>query len=276
MRHSLAFALGLGLTAHFGCGSPSFNDFSDGPGDGGGGNDAGVADAAPATLFSFFVTSLQAMRDLSGSENGFGGNLGGLDGADGICQEIATGVGEGGKTWRAFLSVAEGPEGGPVHAIDRVGQGPWYDRNERLLSEDAEGLLRERPDGDAQVANDLPDENGAPLEPLGDSHDIMTASDEQGHLSTGGGGWGGPGGGGGGECTSYTCEDWTSDVGPGSEECVMLGHGWPAMSGTHWIASHHMRGCAPGVNLVQDGPGSGDCVGCGGGWGAIYCFAVTE
>ncbi len=30
--------------------------------------------------FSFFVTSLEAMRELSGSQDGFGGDLGGLAG----------------------------------------------------------------------------------------------------------------------------------------------------------------------------------------------------
>ena len=35
----------------------------------------------------------------------------GLDGADKICQTIAEGEGFGGKTWRAFLSVVQGPEG---------------------------------------------------------------------------------------------------------------------------------------------------------------------
>lgn len=245
------------------CGSPTFSSSDDDA------QDAAPVDAAPPTLFSFFVTSLEVMRDLSGSQDGFGGNLGGLDGADGICLQAATRVGEGGKTWRAFLSVEEGPEGGPVHAIDRIGDGPWYDRNERLFASGRAGLLGERPDGDPQVADDLPDENGAGLRVLGDSHDVLTASDEQGRLSTAGfGGYGG------GECVSHTCNDWTSDVGPGSEECVMCGHSWPAMSGAHWMASHPLRGCSPGVNLEQTGPGEGDCVGCGGGWGAIYCFAV--
>ena len=52
------------------------------------------------------------------------------------------------------------------------------------------------------------------------------------------------------------------------------GHSWPAQSGQSWIAAHPLRGCAPGVNLIQDGPGSGDCVGCSGGYGGIYCFAL--
>jgi hypothetical protein len=44
--------------------------------------------------FSFFVTSLEAMRRLSKSQNGFGGDLRygeatGIAGADKICTEIA-------------------------------------------------------------------------------------------------------------------------------------------------------------------------------------------
>src|SRR5262245_57190421 len=84
---------------------------------------------APAEKFSFFVTSLATMRLQANSQDGFGGDLGGLAGADAICQRAATDVGFGGKTWRAFLSTAHGgPGDGPVHAIDRVGAGPWYDR----------------------------------------------------------------------------------------------------------------------------------------------------
>ncbi|MBK9033435.1 MAG: hypothetical protein IPL61_19570 [Myxococcales bacterium] len=64
-------------------------------------------------------------------------------------------------------------------------------------------------------------------------------------------------------------------VGPGSENLVRCGHAWPAMSGMNWITAHRVRGCAPGVNLVQNGPGTGDTVGAGGGWGAIYCFALA-
>src|SRR5690349_20801870 len=63
--------------------------------------------------FSFFVTSLKAMQELSGSEDGFGGDLrfgetgagAGLRGADKICTTIAEQSLPGNaKTWRAFLS----------------------------------------------------------------------------------------------------------------------------------------------------------------------------
>jgi hypothetical protein len=235
--------------------------------------DVAATDGAPATPdaasvpdaalepFSFFVSSLEIMRELSGSEDGFGGDLGGLAGADAICQEAAARVGGGGKTWRAFLSVTAGPGGGPVNAIDRIGDGPWYDRHGRLVALDRAGLQQVRPDGDAQIADDLPNERGETLRMFGDTHDVMTGSNEQGRL----------------ESTNpvATCQDWTSAVGPGSEKMARCGHSWPAMSGQHWIRAHRLPGCSPGVNIMQTGMGEGDCVGCGGGWGAIYCFALT-
>jgi hypothetical protein len=111
-------------------------------GDGGSGGTGGTA---PLPRFSFFVTSLKAMRELSGSQNGFGGDLrfgetgegAGLRGADKICTRIAerSMPGSGAKQWRAFLSATSGgANGGAVHAIDRVGQGPWYDRLARLVA----------------------------------------------------------------------------------------------------------------------------------------------
>jgi hypothetical protein len=238
---------------------------SDDPADGDGGADgdsgADAAIDAPSVPFSFFVTSLDTMRSQSGSQDGFGGDLGGLAGADAICQSAAAAVGFGGKTWRAFLSVTEGPEGGPVNAIDRIGEGPWYDRNARLIAADLDGLRHTRPDGDPQTIEDLPDETGQPLTLFGDTHDVMTGSNESGELER--------------DDPLSTCNDWTASSGSEFEHEVRVGHSWPAMSGQHWITAHPMPGCSPGVNLIQDGPGEGDCVGCGGGWGGIYCFALT-
>lgn len=242
------------------CGGDSAADDADGTTDvviDGGGP---TVDAADLPHFSFFVTSLDTMVAQSGSEDGFGGDLGGLAGADAICQTAAAAVGFGAKTWRAFLSVTDDGTGSPVDAISRIGDGPWYDRNGRLIAEDIAGLLHTRPAGDAQTINDLPDENGVPTTTLGDTHDILTGSDQDGTLASGG--------------TDATCDDWTSASEVGFDETVPCGHSWPAPSGQHWIRSHTLRGCAPGVNLVQNGPGSGHCVGCGGGWGAIYCFAL--
>jgi hypothetical protein len=230
-------------------------------GDGNGGfADAAPPDAPPLPPFSFFVTSLETMRKQSGSQDGFGGNLGGLAGADAICQNAAADVGFGQKTWRAFLSVTNDGTGKAVNAIDRIGEGPWYDRSGRLVAMNKTGLVMTRPAGDAQVKTDLPDENAVALKSLGDTHDVMTGSNSQGQLAS--------------TDPKSTCYDWTSIDGQGTKDVVTVGHSWPSMSGQHWIASHKMRGCSPGVNLVQNGPGSGTCVGCGGGWGGIYCFAL--
>jgi len=223
-------------------------------------------DAAPEPEepFSFFVTSLRAMRELSGSEDGFGGDLGGLDGADGICQAIADTVGVGHKEWRAFLSVVRGPDGDPAHAIDRIGEGPWYDANHRLVAEDIAGLLHERPEGDHQSVDDLPNEFGEPLSILGDAHDIPTGSDRRGRLDR--------------DRLESTCNDWTSSESIGADQ-VTCGHSFPRRGGrrrgAQWISDHQLRGCTPGVNLQQNGRGEGDCIGCSGGYGGIYCFALS-
>ena len=229
---------------------------------GGGGDSGGTTDAASdagAANFSFFVTSLATMRSQSGSQDGFGGNLGGLAGADQICQNAAAAVGAGNKTWRAFLSTYN--NGTPIHAIERIGTGPWYDKNGRLIASNVAGLIAgNRPAGDAATINDLPDENGTPLTQFGDTHDVMTASTTQGRFE--------------GTSATNSCNDWT-DAGAGTANTVRCGHSWPATSGQHWIRAHQLRGCSPGVNTVQNGPGTGTSVGAGGGWGGIYCFALT-
>lgn len=234
-----------------------------GTGGAGGENAGGAGGSGGPRLegnFSFFVTSLEAMRELSGSEHGFGGDFGGLEGADAICQMIAQGEGAGHKTWRAFLSATSGGDGGgPVHAIDRVGEGPWYDRNGRLVAMDKANLAMERPNGDAALRDNLPNERGEPLNRNGaDDHDVLTGSNAQGRVQS--------------TSMGDTCNDWTSAV--GSTGRPNVGHSWPAFSGRSWMQAHPAGGCAPGVFIVQMGPPMNDTVGGGGGYGAIYCFAL--
>jgi hypothetical protein len=268
-----------------------------------------------AGRFSFFVTSLTAMRELSGSPNGFGGDLrfgqpDGLSGADEICRQIAEGSSAGnGKTWRAFLSVTKGPDGNPVHGIDRIGEGPWYDRLGRMVAMNKDDLVQQRPRGaDPAIINDLPNETGTPNhnpDATGnvDNHDILTGTNTSGRLLS--------------ENWSSTCHDWTSSV--GSDGRPHCGHSWPRSatgggSGTggrdgggsfpppfdgavpgfdgsfppgtggggisdinNWMSSLDEAGCAPGVNLIEmGGPNPADpTVGSGGGYGGIYCFALA-
>jgi len=252
---------------------------------GSGGTDATAGAASQPSLdndldlFSFFVTSLEAMQRLSGSQDGFGGDLRygeatGLAGADKICTEIAESsmTGAGQKGWRAFLSTST------EDAIDRIGEGPWYDRLGRVLAMDKTALLNTRPLGaDPAIINDLPNEYGIPNhypDPTTgreeDNHHFMTGSGSDGRLYQGG--------------MSATCQDWTSaEASGGRPHCGMS---WPRGGGgrrggsdgsSNWISAHDESGCAPGAHIIQDGPGDprSGIVGSGGGYGGIYCFALT-
>lgn len=257
-------------------------------GSGGAGGTGGVVDAGGTTdtsapvdtaglaRFSFFVTSLEAMRRLSKSEMGFGGDLrygqaDGLAGADKICTEIAEASmpGSGAKQWRAFLSVTRGPAGTPVNAADRIGNGPWYDRRARLVAMTKANLLQPRPVGaDPLIMQDLPNEFGIPNRrpdpamPAVDNHHILTGSSTTGTLY-------GP---------MATCLDWTSS----SRTNTMtgrprIGFSWSIQNRIHWISGQDEGGCGAGV-LIGDGGGSdpsNPIVGSGGGYGGIYCFALA-
>jgi hypothetical protein len=251
------------------------------------GNDTGTQQMGPLqdwcggqpAEFSFFVTSMDALWALSDStpgdlDGGFGGDFGGLAGADDICQTIATATGHGDKTWRAFLSATDDGNGNPVNAIERIGGGPWTDANGRLVATGLDGLLgAARPDGDPQSTADLPDECGVPLSVLGDSHDVPTGSNLAGMLND--------------TDPESTCNDWTSSdgavgstggTGPGDiTGTVMCGHAFPRAGnrgGQQWLSDHPARGCGKGANLIQNRAGEGTCIGCAGGYGAIYCFAL--
>lgn len=282
--------------------------------------DAGAApavmpDAGALKKFSFFVTSLKAMVDLSGSQHGFGGDLrfgetgegAGIRGADKICSTIAekSMQGAGAKGWRAFLSATkDGPNGGPVHAIDRVGEGPWYDRLGRLVAMNKAELMMTRPaSADPAIKNDLPNEDGVPNHnPDGtgevDNHDILTGSNDKGQLYR--------------DDPRVTCNDWTKSAAD-ANDAPRVGHSWPRMgfggrrppggggappgggfpipdgglfpgggsvgqnfNPEHWISSLDEAGCGPGVFVVEMGPPmeSNPTVGSGGGYGGIYCFAL--
>jgi hypothetical protein len=278
-----------------GLGGPS-NNVSGQAGQSTGGASAGSSGAggsagsgAPSTeKFSFFVTSLKAMVELSKNKDGFGGDLrfgetgdgAGLRGADKICTTIAEKSMPGNnKTWRAFLSATKGADGNVVNAIERIGEGPWYDRAGRLVAMSLGDLGQVRPQGaDEAIINDLPNEDGVPNhEPdpgAGevDNHDILTGTNEEGKLF--------------GTDVGFTCDDWTSSAESGKPHC---GHSWPRMGGPgggfpggggldNWMSALNEAGCAPGAWIVEAGPPGANgtkSVGDGGGYGGIYCFALT-
>jgi hypothetical protein len=216
LERGLQLLVIVGLSAPLGCGK---------------GDQPPNADSAAQEPFSFFVTSLKAMQRLSGSEDGFGGDLrfgetgagAGLRGADKICTTIAEQSMPGnGKIWRAFLSATQDEEGQQVDAITRIGDGPWYDRVGRLVAVSQADLAQERPAGaDDAIVDDLPNEDGVPNHAPDltagyvDNHDVLTGTNEQGKLFSGNAG--------------STCNDWTSAVGStGQPHC---GHSWPRRGG---------------------------------------------
>ena len=240
--------------------------------------DAGTDAVVPTAKFSFFVTSLAALQALSKNSQGFGGDLrfgetgagAGLRGADKICAAIAemSMAGAGGKPWRAFLSAAAGEDGKQVNAIDRVGNGPWYDRLGRTFALTKADLMSGRPrNADPAIANDFPNEDGVPnhapdpTQGQVDNHDFLTGTNAMGQLNGAG----------------STCADWTGAT--GNEGKPHVGHSWPRGTGNsaNWMSALDEAGCAPGVNLVEmGGPIKGqNTVGSGGGYGGFYCFSLT-
>jgi len=195
---------------------------------------------------SFFVTS--TTHD---------GDVGGLAGADGICQTLAGNASAAGKTWRAYLSAANG--GTPIHARSRIGAGPWHNASGAMIAADLTELHGLIGDPDVFVTetgdkvngqwNGSNGQNGAPA----NEHDIMTGSDSQGMLLLEA------------ELTT-TCDDWTSNaLTPGPQVGHTDGMG-PMMDTsqprfTSWNGGHAARGCSA-ADLSMTGS-----------TGRFYCFA---
>ena len=251
------------------------------------------AGADPRPFFSFFATSQAGLYGLPAGQHapapdpaqGYGGDFGGLAGADEICGMLARRSNPGdAKVWRAFLSGSGTLAGPRVDALGRVGPGPWYDYNGVLLAHDVQGLLP-GPDGrpraaQAPLGNMFSDENGEPIRPPGqDNHDTLTGSDACGRLFDDGA-----------SGAIATCADWTSKTLHGREGNlagvggqVPVGHSWPRAFGGpdpsiggRWLSDHTINGCEPGPHVSGGfGAAGGDFrVGAGGGFGGIYCFAL--
>jgi len=188
---------------------------------------------------SFFVSSAKSTT----------GNIGGIRGADNICQTLATAAGFGSKTWRAYLSVEHDPDNGnrPTDARSRIGTGPWQNVNGVVIARDLTELHARK--GDAAV---FVDEHGQripgqwPGSPSPVEHDIMTGSNADGTLMAG-----------------QTCEDWTS---ASTTATGQVGHadglgpnGDTSGSLSSWNSAHANQNCS---NTAPRG-----------GAGRIYCFA---
>lgn len=179
---------------------------------------------AQEAKMSFFVTS---------AGSGDGANLGGLEGADAICQKLAEAAGSSGQTWRAYLS-AEG-----VNAKDRIGDGPWFNAKGVEIAKDVASL---HSDANAISKDTALTEKGEIVKGRGDEpnqHDVLTGSNADGTLAAG-----------------QTCSDWTSN-GDGQ---AMVGHhdrmGPDTLAtATSWNAAHPSRGCSQDALIGTGGNG---------------------
>jgi hypothetical protein len=197
----------------------------------------------PPPQMSFFVTS---------EGGGKGADLGGLAGADALCQRLAGASGQPGagtKTWHAYLSTQGS---GAVDARDRIGNGLWYNaKGQQIAASLAElhgdtvesGRLGNRVNKVSAL-----DEKGNMHKGIGDTpneHDVLTGSQPDGRAFT--------------DHADHTCNNWTSS----STGTAMLGHldrlGGPNAS---WNSVHPSQGCSQ-QNLIATG-----------GAGFLYCFAA--
>jgi hypothetical protein len=216
--------------------------------------------------------------------DGYGGDLGGIEGADEICSMLAQRANPGDtKLWHAFLSTSGEFRGQRQNAIERIGNGPWYDFEGRKLADNLAGLMPStdvegRPRGaDAQLAAMFTGENGERIRDNldVDNHDVLTGSDRMGLLFDDGE-----------SGATATCEDWTSSSRKGRSGDptatggqVPVGHSWPRSNseGRHWISEHTVNGCEPGVDINGGtaAPRGDFRVGAAGGYGGFYCFALN-
>jgi len=206
------------------------------------GSAAVLAAQAPQQPMSFFVTSTTP----TGS-----GNLGGLAGADKICQDLAAAAGAGGKTWHAYLSTQTTNAGPGVNARGRIGAGPWYNAKGVIIAANVGDLHgdNQRDRNNVQKANML-DEKGVLIKGAGDmpnQHDILTGSDSDGRAFPAG--------------IDTTCNNWTSD---GTDHKAMLGHADRTGGGNVSWNSVHMSADCTKDGLVRTG-----------GAGHLYCFAIN-
>jgi hypothetical protein len=200
--------------------------------------------AAPPQPMSFFITS---------AGSGKGADLGGIAGADRICQTLAIAAGST-KTFHAYLSQPAANGQAAVNARDRIGAGPWFNAKGARIAQNVadlhgDTLEQARRGNNIQKPTALT-EKGEVVNGVGDTpnqHDMITGSQLDGTAFTDG--------------ADHTCSNYTSSATTGT---VQLGHHDRTGGGNiSWNATHPSRGCSQD-NLVATG-----------GAGRFYCFAIN-
>jgi hypothetical protein len=204
---------------------------------------SGAAEAQQGGM-SFFVTSAGI---------GKGADLGGVEGADRHCQQLAQAAGAGGRTWHAYLSTQTADGKPAVNARDRIGKGPWQNAKGVVVAKDIDEL---------HGANNLTKqtdltERGEVVNGRGDTpnkHDALTGTTPDGNAFPAG--------------EDKTCKNWTSST----QGTAIVGHidrqglrdDEPNRS---WNSSHPSRGPDGGCSQADLRSTGGD--------GLFYCFAAN-
>jgi hypothetical protein len=191
------------------------------------------------SVLTFFITS---------AGSGMGANLGGLEGADRLCQLLAETAGSKKVQWHAYLSTLPSNGKPGVDARDRIGKGPWYNAKGVKVADNVADL---HSDNNKLSKENSLTETGAVVNGRGDTpnmHDILTGSKLDGTAYVGEG---------------YTnCDNWTGS----GEGSARVGHHDRQGGGefpTSWNSAHGSRGCSQ-ANLVATG-----------GNGLFYCFGIA-
>jgi hypothetical protein len=194
-----------------------------------------------ANPMSFFITS---------ANPGKGADLGGLAGADQHCKALATAVGAGDRTWRAYLSTQATGSSPAVNARDRIGRGPWRNAKGEVVAANLDELHGTNKLGKQTSLTEKGEVVPCSGEPA-IAHDILTGSTPDGRAPAG--------------TTDATCRSWTSST----DGAAIVGHhdrngtNPDPVANVSWNSSHPTRGCSP-EGLKSTGSA-----------GLLYCFAVN-
>ena len=200
---------------------------------------------AQSAAMTFFITS---------AGPGKGADLGGLEGADRLCQSLAQAAGAGSHTWHAYLSTQAAGGAPAVNARDRIGKGPWQNAKGQVIAQNVDDLHSASNKIGKQTALN---EKGETVNGRGDTpnrHDIMTGSQPDGRAFPAG--------------DDKTCGNWTKSA----QGAAMLGH-HDRMglrdddASKSWNSSHLSRGPDGGCSQADLRSTGGD--------GLIYCFAAN-
>src|SRR5207237_6459133 len=216
----------------------------------------------PGRLFAAFALSALAIGGaahaqqsalsflLTGAAIGKGADLGGLEGADRHCQQLAQSAGAGSRTWHAYLST-QAADGKPaVNARDRIGKGPWQNAKGVVVAKNVDELHGQN---NLTKQTDLT-EKGDIVNGRGDTpnrHDALTGTMPDGRAFP-------PG-------EDKTCKNWTSST----QGTAIVGHidrlGIGDDEAAHsWNSSHPSRGPEGGCSQTDLRSTGGD--------GLFYCF----